>query len=51
MTEQPEKPNPEEDTSMAVDMLTPEEIEQLRQDKKETHVYCQKAFSHLRPKK
>jgi hypothetical protein len=30
-------------------MLTPLEVEQLRQDKKESSAYFQKAFAHLRP--
>ena len=30
-------------------MLTPEEIERLRQSAKETSAYCRKAFAHLRP--
>ena len=31
--------------------LTPAEIEQLRQSKKESSAYFQKAFAHLRPQK
>ena len=34
----------------SAEMLTPLEIEQLRQDKREASAYCQKAFAHLRPK-
>jgi hypothetical protein len=30
-------------------MLTPEEVEQLRQRAKETSAFFQKAFAHLRP--
>ncbi len=30
-------------------MLTPSEIQQLRQDKKEVSEYAEKAFAHLRP--
>lgn len=31
------------------EMLTPYEIEQLRQDQKEASAYARKAFEHLRP--
>jgi hypothetical protein len=32
-------------------MLTPSEIESLRQEAQETAAYYQKAFAHLAPKK
>lgn len=34
----------------ASEMLTPSEIESLRQDLRESSAYAQKAFAHLRPK-
>ena len=48
-----QKPLPQQkpDTSSISRMLTPSEIEQLRQEKKENSAYFQKAFSHLRQKK
>jgi len=40
----------EKEDSSDLRMLTKSEIESLRQDKKDAHAYCQKAFAHLRPK-
>jgi hypothetical protein len=34
-----------------LDLLTPEEIADLRREAKETRAYFKKAFAHLRPKK
>lgn len=47
------KPSSEQkpDTSMVSEMLTPSEIEQLRQDKKDASAYLRKAFANLRPVK
>lgn len=39
------------DTSMVSEMLTPSEIEQLRQNKKDASAYLRKAFANLRPVK
>ena len=46
-----QKPSPEQkpDTPMVSEMLTPSEIEQLRQDKKDSSAYLRKAFANLRP--
>ena len=41
-------PLPKQDTSSASEMLTPSEIEQLRQEKKESNAFFQKAFAHLK---
>ena len=48
-----QKPLPQQkpDTSMVSEMLTPSEIEQLRQEQKEDNAYFQKAFANLRPVK
>ena len=48
-----QKPSQEQkpDTSMVSEMLTPSEIEQLRQSKKDANTYFQKAFANLRPVK
>jgi hypothetical protein len=35
--------------SVVCEMLTPREIERLRQEAKEPRAYYQKAFAHLRP--
>ena len=45
-----QKPSQEQkpDTSMVSEMLTPSEIEQLRQDKKDSSAYFQKAFANLK---
>jgi len=45
------KPLPQQkpDTSSVSEMLTPPEIEQLRQKKKELTAFGQKAFAHLKP--
>ena len=40
-----------QDISSDSSMLTPLEIEQLRQDAREADAYYQKAFAHLRPPK
>lgn len=37
------------DTSMDSEMLTPSEIERLRQEKRDDIAFFQKAFSHLKP--
>ena len=44
------KPLPQQkpDTSPVSEMLTPSEIEQLRQEKKELAAYEPKAFAHLK---
>jgi len=45
-----QKPLPQQkpDTSLVSETLTPSEIEQLRQEKKENSAYFQKAFAHLK---
>lgn len=43
-THQPEAVNPP-----ISEMLTPSEIEQLRQEKKEHNAYAKEAFIHLKP--
>ena len=50
--ESTQKPSPQQklDTSSTSRMLTPSEIEQLRQEKRELADYAQKAFAHLRQK-
>lgn len=52
-SESTRKPSPHQkpDTSMVSEMLTPSEIEQLRQSKKDANAYFQKAFAHLKPVK
>jgi hypothetical protein len=40
--------NKRPDTSSVSEMLTPSEIEQLRQEKKDDHAFFQKAFAQLR---
>ena len=52
-SESTQKPLPQQkpDTSTVSDMLTPSEIEQLRQSKKDANTYFQKAFANLRPVK
>ena len=49
-SESSRKPLPQQkpDTSPVSEMLTPSEIEQLRQDKKESNAFFQKAFAHLK---
>jgi hypothetical protein len=43
-------PLPRPDTSSVSEMLTPSEIEQLRQEMKELADYNPKAFAHLKKK-
>lgn len=47
-----QKPLPQQkpDTSLVSEMLTPSEIEQLRQSKRDDNAYFQKAFAHLKKK-
>jgi len=46
-----DKPNlPPPAKPMLTERLTPEEIEALRQDAKETSDFARNAFGHLRPK-
>ncbi len=47
---QPLSPETKPPTSSASEMLTPSEVQSLRQDAKETSVYAKKVFAHLRPK-
>ena len=47
---QPRSPQTKRPTSSASEMLTPSEIQSLRQSVKETSAYAKKAFAHLRPK-
>ena len=49
-SESSQKPLPQQkpDTSSASEMLTPSEIEQLMQEKKELAAYEPKAFAHLK---
>jgi hypothetical protein len=47
LAQKPSQPQ-KQDTSLISRMLTPSEIEQLRQEKKEDNAYFQKAFAHLR---
>jgi hypothetical protein len=49
-TTKPTQKSATSDTPVS-DMLTPSEIEQLRQEKKELIAFGQKAFAHLRPTK
>jgi hypothetical protein len=43
-------PQQKQDASWVSEMLTPSEIAQLRQDKKDANAYFQKAFAHLKKK-
>jgi hypothetical protein len=46
MTDKADKPA----SALKPEMLTPEELEDLRRDAKEKGAYFRKAFAHLRPK-
>lgn len=43
------KPKRKPDTSLVTEMLTPSEIEQLQQEKKEDNAYFQKIFAANKP--
>ena len=49
--EKPEKPPRHFPGLAPLEMLTPEEIADLRRKAKETREWAQKYFAHLRPKK
>ena len=50
MTEKPDKPLQRRPYLLVEPgLLTPAEIERLRQSAKETSAYAQKVFAHLRP--